>query len=134
MVRRTIWRGCGAAAILLTACAGLAQTPAAPTPAPAPAGDRTGFCWAAITNANMRYYAANRRMPGSDDILGEALSYFDGKIRGRYPDDDRLVEAMRAGAAEFGRSDIEQAARECLDAYGVEARRFTELTVRSMRP
>jgi hypothetical protein len=132
MIKKAILRG-GAAATLLAAGAGLAQTPIAPTPAPTPATDRTAFCWAAITNATMRYYAAAGRMPGSDNLLGEALSYIDGKIRGRYRDDDQLVEAMRAGAAEFGRSNIEQAATECLDAYRAEATQFTELTVRSMR-
>lgn len=132
MIGRTIRWG-SAAAALLAACAGLAQTPAAPAAPAPPAGDRTALCWAAITSATVRYAAANNRMPGSDNILGEALSYIDGKIRGRYPDDARLVAAMRAGLAELGRSDIDRAAGECLDAYRIEATHFTELTLRSMR-
>jgi len=129
MIRRTLWGASGGVAILFAACAGFAQA----STASAPAGDRTAFCWAAITNAMLGYVAANNRMPGSDNVLGEALSYIDGKVRGRYPDDAQLVAAMRAGAAEFGRSNMDQAITECIDAYRTEATQFTELALRAMR-
>ena len=129
MIGRMIRRVSGGVALLFAAGAGFAQAPTVAVPA----GDRTGLCWAAITNAMLRYVAANNRMPGSDNLLGEALSYIDGKIRGRYPDDGQLVAAMRAGAAEFGRSDMDRAITECLAAYRTEATQFTDLALRAMR-
>jgi hypothetical protein len=99
-------------------------------PSSTPQDERTAFCWAAVTNAAMRNAASTGRMP--EGALAGALVYINGKIRGRYSDDEQLVTAMRAGAAAFGRANIEQAASGCLRELNEEMSRFTDLAVRSM--
>lgn len=60
-----------------------------------------------------------------DGELHGALSYINGKMRGRYPDDDQLEAAMRAGSEAFGRVNIEQAAESCLRELRQEMLLFT---------
>ena len=113
--------------IILFALAAAVQAP----PPSAVADQRTAFCWVAITNAVMRNTVSNGRMP--EGALTEAMIYINGKIRGRYPDDEQLVAAMRVGAEEFGRiPDINQAASTCVRELREEMSRFTGLAVRSM--
>jgi hypothetical protein len=112
--------------ITLFLAAALQAAPATPA-----AGDeRTAFCWVAITNAAMRVRVRTGRMP--DGLLGGALDYINGKVRGRYSDDEQLVAALRAGADAFGRADIDEAAAGCLRDYEQEMRRFTDLSWRAM--
>ena len=90
---------------------------------------RTALCWVAITNATIRVVAQTRRMP--EGVLGEALGYINGKMRGRYPDDAQLAEAIRVGLEAFGRADIDQAARSCLQEYRDEMSHFSEVSIRA---
>lgn len=93
--------------------------------------DRTAFCWAALTNAAIRTAAQNHRI---SEALSGALDFINGKMRGRYADDEQLVAALRSGSEAFGRAaDINEAALGCLRDYREEMSQFTALTVRSMR-
>ena len=104
------------------------QAPAAATLTEA--DQRTALCWVTLTNATMRVVAQTGRMP--EGVLGEALGYINGKMRGRFPDDARLAEAVRAGSAAFGRaSDIDEAARNCLEEYRTEMSHFSDVTIRA---
>ena len=105
----------------------MAALQAAPAPPLTEGDQRTAFCWVALTNATMRVAAQTGHMPGGE--LGEALGFINGKMRGRFPDDARLTEAVRAGSAAFGRADINEAARTCLQDYREEMAHFTEVTV-----
>ena len=96
--------------ILVFALAAFLQAPAAPTDTAR--DDRTAFCWAAIGNAALRKELRSERALARE--LADARNYIIGKMRGRYPVDDQLEAAMRAGYEAFGRSDIEQAAESCL--------------------
>jgi hypothetical protein len=90
---------------------------------------RTAFCWVALTNATLRVVVETRRMPGG--ALGEALGFINGKMRGRFPDDAQLAQAVRLGSAAFGRADINEAARSCLQEYRDEMSHFSEVTIRA---
>ena len=105
----------------------------APTATESPNRDqRTAFCWVAITNAALRAVAQTRRMPGG--TLGEPLPYINGKMRGRYPDDAQLAEAVRIGSGAFARADIDQAADNCLREYLEEMADFSRVTIRAAIP
>jgi hypothetical protein len=116
--------------ILVFALAVALQAPAPPTATAR--DDRTAFCWAAITNAALRTELSTERRP--EGALGDARYYIIGKIRGRYPDDEQLEAAMRAGYEAFGRADIEQAAESCLREIREEILLFTGPTDPQMEP
>lgn len=106
----------------------LAALQPAPTTTLTEADQRTALCWVTLTNATMRVVAQTGRMP--DGVLGEALGYINGKMRGRFPDDARLAEAVRAGSSAFGRvSDINETARSCLQEYQTEMSHFSDVTI-----
>ena len=117
----------GEAAVIITLALAAMQPPQAPA---LPERDlRTAFCWVALTNATMRVVAQTRRMP--DGVLSEALGYINGKMRGRFPDDGQLAEAVRAGSTAFGRADINEAASSCLQEYRDEMSHFSQVTIRA---
>jgi len=107
--------------IMVVALAVILQAPAPPTATAR--DDRTAFCWAAIASAALRTELRTERVP--DGELGNARSYINGKMRGRYPDDEQLEAAMRAGYEAFGHADFEQAAEGCLREIREEMLLFT---------
>jgi hypothetical protein len=100
--------------------AALAQAaPSAPAPA-TPAVDRDIVCWAAALYGHFLSRTRGEQVPvardGPEERLREAMGYYLGVIRTRYPTDAALETPLRAGWSAFMRGDRARVTAECVTA------------------
>jgi hypothetical protein len=103
--------------ILLLAAA---LTQAEPSVPAAPPVDRDIVCWAATLYGHFLARTRGGETPvarnGPEERLREAMGYYLGVIRTRYPTDNLLEAPLRAGWSVFMRGDRARVTTECVSA------------------